>query len=205
MKYLPIIAITLLMAIVMIAGCMSTQPVDDTPQIGSTVSSASIFNGGYTWYEYTTTTAHGNNEIKTNIFSRKYETTYQGQPAIETKTTRRDMSGMNIMNDIYWDSGFTTALSGTTNMTLTNGSIVTKPITADQLQHIAVTNVVEPTYFEYNGTSTIIIPAGRFDTTMYIKPGTGTTYWAASGVPIPVEIYGTSPSGTFVTLLDGWG
>ena len=59
----------------------SPAAASSTPQVGSTVSSSSVFGSSYNWMEYQTTTTNQGKEMSIDMKMERSTSTYNGQPA----------------------------------------------------------------------------------------------------------------------------
>jgi hypothetical protein len=225
-KTLNIVAIMLIVFVVAIAGCSSKSPssANSTPasgssspsssqQVGSTVSSSSVFGTNYNWMQFQITNNYGGTEMNTTTKIEKSTGDYKGTPAIHQKMTSTTSNNGNVVYDIYYDTSKNNVLGGTMTMTI-NGQTMTQDIPASQLSTQApssqITNFNQESSLTYAGTESVTVPAGTFqDTSKYTVSSNGNdiTYWVASGVPVPVKMTMTSSSakGSTTFELMGWG
>jgi len=222
-SYIGIAAIMLVMIAVVFAGCTSqTTPAasgGSTPasssaaaasssqQVGSTVSSTSIFGTSYSWMEYqTTVTGADGKEMSMDMKTQRSTSTYNGQPAVEMKVTMTS-SNMNGVYDYYYDSAMNSILGGTMTMTV-NGKSMTMNIPAAQLNQAGATNFNKATTLTFEGIGPVTVPAGTYPAaSKYLSSeNNGTvTFWSAPGVPVPVQIAVSTSNGGAQSELVGWG
>lgn len=231
LSYIGIAAIMLVLIAVVFAGCTSqTTPTasgGSTPtassgssssassaaaassqQVGSTVSSTSIFGTSYSWVEYQTTTTSQGKDISMDMKSQRSTSTYNGQPAIEMKATMKSSEGTTTDSDIYYDSAMNSVLGGTMTMTV-NGQTTTINIPASQLNQASATNFNKARSLTFEGIEPVSVPAGTYPAaSKYSSTDNGSTmtFWSAPGVPVPVQMTATTSSGGSVkSELVGWG
>ena len=233
LSYIGIVAIVLVMIAVVFAGCTSqtttsSASAGSTPtassgssssassspaasssqQVGSTVSSTSVFGTSYSWVEYQTTTTGQGNEISMDIKSERSTSTYNGQPAIEMKATMTSSQGTSTVSDIYYDSAMSSVLGGTMTMTV-NGQTTTMNIPASQLNQASATNFNKARSLTFEGIEPVSVPAGTYPAaSKYSSTDNGSTmtFWSAPGVPVPVQMtVATSSGGSVKSELVGWG
>jgi len=223
--YIGIIAVMLVVIAIACAGCASqttTAPsggsgtsssgssspaaASSTPQVGSTVSSSSVFGSSYNWMEYQTTTTNQGKEMSIDMKMERSASTYNGQPAVEMKVTMTS-SGMNGVYDYYYDSAMNSILGGTMTMTV-NGKTMTIAIPASQLNQMSATNFNKESTLTFAGIESVTVPAGTYPAaSKYTKSENGATvtFWSAPGVPVPVQISSSTSTGSTTSKLVGWG
>jgi len=179
------------------------------PQVGSIVNSSTVFAGSYNWFEYQSATTKGsNNGIVLDMKVERSVGTYQGRPAIHCKitTTTPDASYGNFY-DAYYDPSTNSMLGGT--MTIeTNGYKMTVNIPPSQMPVTGITDFEKTSPVIYAGTENVSVPSGSYpNASKYIRSMNEATesYWAVSGIPIPVKMVSSSPNETITSELMGWG
>jgi hypothetical protein len=220
-KTLNIVAIMLIMLVVVIAGCTSKSPSSanstsasgssatssSSQQVGSTVNSSSVFGTNYNWIQYQVTGNFRGNETQTNTKIERSMGDYKGTQAVHLKITSTSSRGRDMVSDIYYDKDKNSILGGTTTMTF-NGQTRTREIPAIQLSGQGFNNFNEEATLTFEGTESVTVPAGTYPSaSKYTKSvnETTVTYWAASGVPVPVKEMTSSPRGSSNMELVGWG
>jgi hypothetical protein len=223
-----IVAVMLIVIAVTIAGCASTSPSSSTStqasgassagtssgvassssqQTGSTVSSSSVFGTNYNWVEYKTTATYGGKEMTTDMKSERSSGDYQGTPAIHMKMTVTTSTGTSMVYDVYYDTAMANILGGTSTMTY-NGHTMTTNIPASQLSTQVMENFNHESQLTFAGVEPVTVPAGTYPAaSKYTKTinETAITYWAASGIPVPVKEMTSSSTGSATLELVGWG
>ncbi len=179
------------------------------PQVGSIVSSASVFGTNYNWFEYQTTTAAGSNNITTDMKVERSNGVYQGQSAINYKITMTSSTNnFNMLYDAYYDSSTDSLLGGTMTIT-TDGQKTTTNIPAGQsIPQTAITSFEKAFPLTFEGTEPVTVPAGSYPAAIKYTRSineTTITYWSVSGIPVPVRVVSSYPSGLFTEELVGWG
>ena len=176
---LSFMAIMLIMIVVAGAGCSSK------PEVGSTVSSSSVFDTDYNWAKYQITNTIENETITI----AKSTSNYQGVPAILQKITIESPStGGSVMIDIYYDEEMKNILGGTGSTTI-YGQTLTQSITPSELSDIDLFN--QSIILTYQGAQSVSVPAGAYsDADLYTNSTTKgmTSYFVVSDIPVPVKI-----------------
>ncbi len=180
------------------------------PQVGSIVSSTSIFSKNYNWYEYQATTAAGGKTTTMDMKTERSTGTYQGKSAIHyTITATSSADNFNIVYDAYADSSSNAILGGTMTTTF-NGKRqkTTTDIPPIQISQQEVTNFEKAAPLTFAGTEPVSVPAGSYPAAnKYTRTinETTITYWSALGIPVPVKTIASFPSGSITSELVGWG
>lgn len=176
-------------------------------QVGSSASSSSVFGSSFTWMEYKTTSSYGGTTTTMNIRTERSTGDYKGTPAIHMKMTMTSSSGMTSVTDIYYDTSMKNVLGGTMTTTV-NGQTFTTDIPASQLNTMKSTGFTGDYTMTYAGIEPVTVPAGTYATANKYtasREGTDTTYWVATGVPVPVKYTSSSSQGSSTSELVGWG
>jgi phospholipase C len=178
------------------------------PQIGSIVSSTSIFSKNYNWYEYQATTAAGGKTTTMDMKTERSTGNYQGKSAIHyTITETSSADNFNMVFDTYADPSSYAILGGTMTTTF-NGQKTTTAISPIQISQQAVTNFEKAAPLTFAGTEPVSVPAGSYPAAnKYTRTVNETTitHWSASGIPVPVKTITSFPSGSITSELVGWG
>lgn len=185
----------------------TTTAASSSQQVGSSVSSSSIFGSSFTWMEYKTTSSYGGTTTTMNIKTERSTGDYKGTPAIHMKMTMTTSSGMTTVSDIYYDTSMKNVLGGTMTTTM-NGQTYTTDIPASQLQTMKSSGFTGDYSMTYAGIEPVTVPAGTYATANKYtasREGTDTTYWVATGVPVPVKYTSSSSQGSSTSELVGWG
>lgn len=176
-------------------------------QVGSSVSSSSVFGGSYTWMEYKTTSSYSGTTTTMDTKTERSTGDYKGTPAIHMKMTMTSSQGMNSVYDVYYDTSMKNVLGGTMTMTV-NGQTITQDIPASQLQNMQSSGFTGDYSLTYAGVEPVSVPAGTYPAANKYtasRSGTDTTYWVATGVPVPVKYASSSSQGSSTAELVGWG
>jgi len=225
--YTSIVAVMLIVIAVALAGCTSQTTTtssggsgtsstgspsstasSSSPQVGSTVSSSSVFGTNYNWMEYQVTSTSGGKDTKMDMKMERSADTYQGQPATHIKVTMTSSTNaMSGVYDYYYDSAMSTILGGTMTITV-NGKTMTMNIPATQLSQTEATNFNKASPLTFAGIEPVSVPAGTYPTaSKYTKSENGidVTFWSAPGVPVPVKMASSSSTTSTTSELVGWG
>ena len=98
-------------------------------------------------------------------------------------------------------------LGGTMTITL-NGQKTTMNIPPGQISLEALTSFNKATPLTFVGIEPVSVPAGSYPAaSKYTRSVNETTftYWSASGIPVPVKMISSFPSGSITSELVGWG
>jgi hypothetical protein len=227
--HVSIMAIMLVVIAVAIAGCTSTSPSSSTStqtsgssssvatpsgaassssqQVGSTVSSSSVFGTNYNWVGYQITSNYGGTERTTTTKIERSTGDYKGTPAIHQKMTSTISTGTSMVYDVYYDTAMSNVLGGTMTTTV-NGQTMTQDVPASQLSTQVMSNFNKESPLTFAGIEPVSVPAGTYPVaTKYTKSFNETeiTYWAVSGIPVPVKEMTSSSQGSSTLELTGWG
>jgi len=224
--HIKLVAIMLILFVVAVAGCASKSPSSSpstqengslsgapvsssssSQQVGSTVRSTSVFGTNYNWIEYQVTSNFRGNERQTNTKIERSTGDYNGTPSIHLKMTSTSPRGGNMVSDIYYDKENNSILGGTITMTV-NGQTTTRDVPAYQLSRQSINNFNEDSTLTFEGTESVTVPAGTYPSaSKYTKSlnETSITYWAVSGIPLPVKEMTSSSQGSSTLELVSWG
>lgn len=190
-----------------VAAAETTPSAASPQQVGSTVSSKSIFGSGYSWMEYKTTSSYNGNQMTTDTKTERSTGDYKGTPAVHLRMTTTSSGGMTSVYDIYYDTAMKTVLGGTMTMTV-NGQTTTQDVPASQLQSQQGGNFNSDYSMTFAGIEPVTVPAGKYAAASKYtasRNNIAMTYWAVSGVPVPVKYMSTSSQGSSTAELVGWG
>jgi len=189
------------------AAAGTTSSAASSQEVGSTVSSKSIFGSAYTWMEYRTTSSYNGNQMTTDTKTERSTGDYKGTPAVHLKMTTTSSGGMTSVYDIYYDTAMKSVLGGTMTMTV-NGQTTTQDVPASQLQNQQGGNFNSDYSMTFAGIEPVTVPAGTYAAASKYtasRNNVDMTYWAASGVPVPVKYMSASSQGSSTAELVGWG
>ena len=216
-----IVAVMLVVTAVAVAGCANTGPSSAaptgangspasgaatplSPQVGSIVNSTSVFGTNYNWIEYKTTAMIGGKEMTTDLKAERSTADYQGTPAIHEKMTVTTSTGTSMVYDVYYDTAMATRLGGTSTITY-NGRTMTQNINTSTP---VMNNFNQASPLTFAGVEPVSVPAGTYPVaSKYTKSlnETQITYWAVSGIPVPVKEMTSSSKSSATLELVGWG
>jgi hypothetical protein len=191
-SHVSIIAVLFVVLAVAIAGCSSSAPASSSsggapsggaaaaPAGGASsgpITGSDLFGGlNYNWVEYKTTSNAGGQEM----------TIYMKWTKEGKCTMRFEGAGAEAM------AGMPTEFDCSST-----GSAEAQNNPTDVGSDVKMVKV---------GTETVTVPAGTFVADKYTATveGTTATYWIAGGKPL-LKMEGSTPEGTVVTELNGWG
>jgi hypothetical protein len=161
------------------------------------VSSATVTNNNYTWFEYrdntTTGTPEGNIIQFEGVRRNEYSNTeYNGEPATLVKITYTSMTyGWSSVSEFYYDESRTWRFYGKIVTTRANEAPVIEEFDAEETGGGNSGFFGKDVMLTYLGTESVTVPAGTFSGAgkySYYNPDNNHefTYWFAPGIPVPV-------------------
>jgi hypothetical protein len=199
-NHISILAVMLLVAAVVMAGCTGTSPTPAASgtvaapagtaaassgqaasagsSSGSTVSGADLFGGvSYNWVEYKMSTSGGGSEEMTVYYKYNKQT--------GTCTMRFEGAGAEMMQGQTMDCSTT----GSSDATASDPNTVSPEVKYTKV-----------------GTEVITVPAGTFTADKYTvtNQGTTSTFWIASGKPL-LKMEGGDGTAKVSMVLNGMG
>lgn len=132
----------------------------------------------------TTTTAQGEN-IKTTFDYTLSSDTIDGKAAW-LSTTEMETEGATVLSKV-WSDKKTFGCLKVTSLVNFNGQQMETPAECPKEGPNSETTGTETPMVSYDGTETVTVPLGTFNTKKYSLDNT-ITYYYATGVPIPVKV-----------------
>jgi hypothetical protein len=170
---------------------MTSQDQTLSPQsleIGSSVSSLTLFSPNYTWVEYQdVVSAHGKTVI-IRIRTMRSLSDYQGTPAIRYLNTG-GAEGNIVIQEVYMELAVEHVLGETAIMVVDGQEIYNTSINPENYENYAGLSWEEEQSLVSEGWQVLVVPAGTLHAGKYSmsSPMGEILYWAAPGIPVPVK------------------